>query len=323
MGGRFSDDKVPDSLKVKLDQEMLRTFLAVARLRSFSAAADLLYKSTSAISYRIKLLEDNLGTPLFQRTTRVVTLTPSGEYLYEKASQIFDWLQTLPNELKQMKEGIEPHFNLIINNLLYRADNMTLLLSHLAEKFPYTAFNVRRGVYMGVWDQMLHNGGQMALGAPGFDTIHDDFVTQPLGFVNWAFVVAPNHPLASAKEPLDNDALRVFPAINVEDTSLRISKRTAWKLPRQRELLVPDMQTKIACHVAGLGVGFLPVPIAHDLQRQQKLVELHVVAGRAPSPLSCAWRRSGSGQITNYLRDLILSKNRIIQPFLSPIDSVI
>jgi len=303
-----------------MGQDELRTFLAVARLRSFSAAADLLHKSTSAISYRIKTLEDSVDAPLFQRTTRAVTLTPSGEYLYEKASQIFGWLQTLPDELKQVKEGIEPHFNLVVNNLLYDADSTAQLLAHLAERFPYTAINVRRAVYMGVWDQMLHHGGHLALGVPGFDSIHDDFMTTPVGFVNWVFVVAPTHPLALAQKPLTNDELRAFPAINVEDSSVNITKRTAWRLSRQRELLVPDMQTKIACHVAGLGVGFLPAPVASALQRQRLLVERAVEAGRQPSPLALAWRRTGAGRITDSLRELCLANDRIVQPFFAPVD---
>jgi len=311
---------VSESLKSRLGQDELRTFLAVAKLRSFSAAADLLHKSTSAISYRIKTLEDSVAAPLFQRTTRSVTLTPSGEYLYEKASQIFDWLQTLPDELKQVKEGIEPSFNLVINNLLYDSASVAVLLAHLAERFPYTAISVRRAVYMGVWDQMLYNGGHLALGVPGFDSLHDDFLTTPLGAVNWVFVVAPGHPLALSQGPLGSDDLRVYPAINVEDTSVHITKRTAWRLPRQRELLVPDMQTKISCHVAGLGVGFLPAPIADELSRQRLLVERPVVVGRLPSPLALAWRRVGAGQITAYLRELCVARDSIIQPFFAPID---
>jgi LysR family transcriptional regulator, transcriptional activator of the allD operon len=311
---------VSESLKSRLGQDELRTFLAVAKLRSFSAAAEFLHKSTSAISYRIKTLEDSVAAPLFQRTTRTVTLTPSGEYLYEKASQIFDWLQTLPDELKQVKEGIEPSFNLVINNLVYDSASVAVLLAHLAERFPYTAISVRRAVYMGVWDQMLYNGGHLALGVPGFDSLHDDFLTTPLGAVNWVFVVAPGHPLAASQGPLANDDLRVYPAINVEDTSVHITKRTAWRLPRQRELLVPDMQTKIACHVAGLGVGFLPAPIAGELSRQGLLVERPVVVGRLPSPLALAWRRVGAGQITAYLRELCVTRDAIVQPFFAPID---
>lgn len=311
---------MPDFQKNQIDAEALHTFVTVAQLHSFSAAAELLHKTTSAISYRIKALEDSLGTALFQRTTRSVTLTPSGEVLLERASQIFEWLQTLPEELQQVRDGIEPHFTLVVNNLLYNADAVASLLAHLVGRFPHAAFEIRCSVYMGVWDEMIHNGGQMALGVPGFHTINDDFVTEALGIINWVFVVAPEHPLASAEGPLANDLLRRFPAVNVRDTSHRLAKRTAWKLPGQQELLVPDLEAKVACHRRGLAVGFLPAPVARELMRTDQLVERQVVVGRSPSPLALAWRRKGAGKITAHLRELCASRDALVLPLFAPMD---
>lgn len=62
-----------------LDPETLRTFLSVAENGSFSKAAERLCKTTATISYRIKLLEENTGVPLFIRTTRSVSMTPAGQ----------------------------------------------------------------------------------------------------------------------------------------------------------------------------------------------------------------------------------------------------
>ncbi|HEX4883535.1 MAG TPA: HTH-type transcriptional activator AllS [Casimicrobiaceae bacterium] len=306
----------------KLDPEALRTFVTVAQLRSFSAAADVLHKTTSAISYRIKSLEDSMGTPLFQRTTRSVSLTAAGEILLEKASQIFEWLHTLPEELKQVHDGIEPHFTLVVNNILYDARALGGLLADLHRRFPHAALKVRRAVYMGVWDEMLHGGGNVALGVPGFHTINDDFATLPLGIVNWVFVVAPSHPLASAPGPLTSDVLRRYPAVNVEDTSVRLTKRTAWRLPGQQELLVPDLHAKVACHIQGLGVGFLPAATVREQVRARLLVERPVKVGRSPSPLALAWRRPSEGRITRHLRSLCEDRDPLILPFLAPLDPV-
>lgn len=311
---------MPELQKNQIDAEALQTFATVAQLRSFSAAAELLHKTTSAISYRIKTLEDSLGTPLFQRTTRSVTLTPSGEVLLERASLIFEWLHTLPEELKQVRDGIEPHFTLVVNNLLYDADTIAALLEHLVAQFPHTVFEVRRGVYMGVWDELIHNGGQMAVGVPGFHTIDDEFVTEPLGVINWVFVVPPLHPLASAPAPLGNELLRRFPAVNVRDTSHRLTKRTAWKLPGQREFLVPDLAAKVACHRQGLAVGFLPGPVARELIHSKQLVERDVEVGRLPSPLALAWRRKDAGKITAHLRELCVSRDALVLPLFAPMD---
>lgn len=306
----------------KLDPEALRTFVTVAQLRSFSAAADVLHKTTSAISYRIKTLEDGMGTPLFQRTTRSVSLTPAGEVLLEKASQIFEWLQTLPEELKQVHDGIEPHFTLVVNNILYDARALAALLADLHQRFPHAGLRVRRAVYMGVWDEMLHGGGNLAFGVPGFHTINDDFATRPLGIVNWVFVVAPAHALATAPGPLPNDVLRRYPAVNVEDTSVRLTKRTAWRLPGQQELLVPDLHAKTACHMAGLGVGFLPSATVREHVRARLLVERPVKSGRSPSPLALAWRKTGAGRIAGHLRALCEARDPLVAPFFAPLDPV-
>lgn len=313
---------MPVARQPKLDPESLRTFVTVAQLRSFSAAAELLHKTTSAVSYRIRTLEDSMGTPLFQRTTRSVALTASGEVLLEKASQIFEWLQSLPQELKQINDGVEPQFSLVVNNILYDPDAVAALLADLHRLFPHTVFRVRRAVYMGVWDEMLHHGGQFAIGAPGFHTISDDFVTEPLGTVNWIFIVARDHPLATAPAPLGNDVLRRYPAVNVEDTSQHLSKRTAWRLPGQQELIVPDMHAKVACHMKGLGVGFLPMRSVQEALRAGVLVERTVSSGRSPSPLALAWRRAGAGRIAAHLRSLFASRAPLAAAFCTPLDPV-
>lgn len=290
-----------------LDLEAVRTFVAVARLKSFSAAAQQLHRTTSAVSYRIKALEDGTGTPLFVRTTRNVTLTPAGQVLLDKASQIFEWLQGLPDELRQVGENVEPRLTVVFNNLLHDSDGAAHLLAHLNRTFPHTEIEIRCAVYMGVWDELLHNGMHMAIGAPGFHTINDDFDTHPLGSIQWVFVMAPDHPLASLPEPLTNDELRRFPAINVEDTSTRLIKRVAWRLAGQKEMLVPDLRTKLVAHIAGAGVGFLPTTMAREHIRSGRLIERRVVQGRSPSPLSLVWRRNHVGRVGAHLRDLVLS----------------
>jgi LysR family transcriptional activator of the allD operon len=62
------------------------TFVAVAKLRSFSAAAEMLHKTTSAILH-IKTLEESVGTPLFKRTTGRVKLTPAARFCPRKRAR--------------------------------------------------------------------------------------------------------------------------------------------------------------------------------------------------------------------------------------------
>ncbi|TNC48594.1 LysR family transcriptional regulator [Rubellimicrobium rubrum] len=68
----------------------LVTFEAAARLESFTLAAGELGVTQAAVSRQIKLLEQDLGTPLFARGHRGVTLTPAGRLLASAATGAFD-----------------------------------------------------------------------------------------------------------------------------------------------------------------------------------------------------------------------------------------
>ncbi|GAA0424627.1 LysR family transcriptional regulator [Actinoplanes capillaceus] len=69
-----------------MDPHLLRTFVTVAETGSFSAAAERLNFTQSAVSQQIAALEADLGTPLLTR--RPVTLTPAGERLHRHATLI-------------------------------------------------------------------------------------------------------------------------------------------------------------------------------------------------------------------------------------------
>ncbi|MEE3191346.1 MAG: LysR family transcriptional regulator, partial [Pseudomonadota bacterium] len=64
-----------------MDTQSLKAFIAVAEQKSFSAAAESLYLTQSAVSKRIKQLEEQLGTTLFDRHNRTISLTEAGEAL--------------------------------------------------------------------------------------------------------------------------------------------------------------------------------------------------------------------------------------------------
>lgn len=76
-----------------LDIKPLRYFVALAETRNFHRAAARLHLSQPPLSRQIAALERELGTPLFERSTRVVTLTPAGESFYRDAVAILEALQ--------------------------------------------------------------------------------------------------------------------------------------------------------------------------------------------------------------------------------------
>ncbi|MCL4111512.1 UNVERIFIED_CONTAM: hypothetical protein GTU68_002296 [Idotea baltica] len=68
----------------------LRTFEAVARLKSFTKASDELSVTRAAVSHQIKNLEEYIGFPLFERHSRSISLTPAGEVALPKLREGFN-----------------------------------------------------------------------------------------------------------------------------------------------------------------------------------------------------------------------------------------
>ena len=71
-----------------MNQSALEGFVKIVELNSFSAAAEALYLSQSALSQQIRTLEGQLQFELFQHVPRRVVLTPAGWDFYPKAKQL-------------------------------------------------------------------------------------------------------------------------------------------------------------------------------------------------------------------------------------------
>lgn len=84
--------------------KLLQTFLLVAEERSFRNAAERLHRSHSAISTQIRVLEDQLGVRLFERTTRSIRLTAEGQQLLESARRAQYEMQ---QGLRQLREAAD------------------------------------------------------------------------------------------------------------------------------------------------------------------------------------------------------------------------
>ena len=73
-----------------LEIDLLRTFAAAAQSGSFTAAAELVARTQSAVSLQIQRLEEVVGKRVFERTSRSLALTPAGETLLGYARRILE-----------------------------------------------------------------------------------------------------------------------------------------------------------------------------------------------------------------------------------------
>ncbi|VEB22905.1 LysR family transcriptional regulator [Avibacterium volantium] len=304
----------------KFDINAIETFLTLAENGSFSVTAKKLHKTTATITYRVKTLESHLNVALFHRNTRQVRLTKEGEHLKQRLEMMLDDMNNLKTELVQIHQNIELSFDISINNLMYDKYTVSALLGFLSKNYPKTHFRVRREVYNGVWSRLLSEKSDFAIGAPGWTPISNRLDHYPMGELIWVFVASPKHPIRHYHGLLSNDILRQFTAINVADTSIHIRKRKGWLLKGQHEIVVPNLATKLAMHIDGIGVGFLPYFLAKPYLDSGQLIARQVVHPRANSPFCFSWLRKEKGHITQTLATMIKEKHPIMWNFTHHLD---
>jgi DNA-binding transcriptional LysR family regulator len=112
-----------------------KTVLEVARLGSFSGAADKLNLSTSSVSRQVNEFEQWLGAPVFQRTTRQVSLTNAGEFFIDRLQGISLDIDSLQEEARTLVESVRGRLR-ITSALYYTRRRITPYLKGFLERYP-------------------------------------------------------------------------------------------------------------------------------------------------------------------------------------------
>lgn len=113
----------------------LRTFLTVAAEGHLTRAAEKLYTSQPAVSGQIRMLEEELGVKLFDRTPKGMALTPAGTRLREQAARIIEAARAFKSEADGLRDKVAGELTLGLNN---QPDVLRLIptLQRLSEAYP-------------------------------------------------------------------------------------------------------------------------------------------------------------------------------------------
>ncbi len=276
--------------RAALSPENLGLLEAIARLGSMAAAARELGMVPSALTYRIRQIEDALDVLLFDRRARRAVLTPAGAELLRSGQHLLSELDAVARRVQRVATGWEPEFTIAADAVIARATLFELCEAFYAEGAP-TRLRLRAETLSGTIEALLSGQADIALGVPGDMTMLAEIQTAPLGTVSFVYAVAPHHPLARATHPLSDEDLREQRAVAVADSTTQRSRGLTHNLlPGQDVLTVPTMQHKLEAQLRGLGGGFLPLSLAQPYIDSGRLV---VKAVQRPNPslfVAYAWR---------------------------------
>ncbi|MGR3807207.1 LysR family transcriptional regulator [Pasteurella testudinis] len=283
-------------------EETLYIFVSVTRHQNFSKAAEELGLTPSAVSYAIKRIEAYLETKLFIRTTKSIELTEAGIYFYNKAESLINEFVSIKKKISTIEQGVESKLRICINSLLFQPKHTATLIHYIKNHFPSCQINISTEVYNGVWDAIVSNRADIAIGAPGILIDGGGIDYTEIGHIHWEFAIPTNHPLTTSPEPIKESLLRNYPTILVEDSASSIHKKVGWLLRGQEAICVPDFDIKLQCQILGDGIGFLPDYYIRDYIQQGILIKKEIQNPRQKSKMLLAYQHHVNGKVTNWIK---------------------
>ncbi len=262
---------------------------AVADAGSFAAAARLLNLVPSALSYRVRQIEDALDVLLFDRSARQARLTDAGAELLRQGSRLLAEIDAVANRVKRVATGWEPELTIAADALVARPVLMELACDFFKLQ-PPTRLRFRDETLSGTLLALTSGKADLALGVSPAPATNAGLHSQPMGPVGFVFAVAPHHPLATGEGTLSDDDLRRHRAVAVADSVQRGSGVTVSLLGGQDVFTVPTMQAKLDAQLRGLGCGFMPEPMARPYVETGRLVVRRVARTPLVAHPRYAWR---------------------------------
>jgi DNA-binding transcriptional LysR family regulator len=254
-----------------LDQ--LRGLITVIEEGSFSAAARKLHRVQSAISTAMANLENQLGVPLWDRTTKVARLTAQGHTILAAARKVCTEVDALRQLAAGMALGLEASVSLCVD-MLFPLTALVDLCKQFRGEFPSVDLRVDTQTMTGVSARVIDGSATIGVASPMGVTA--GLERKVLTTIQMIPVVSPQHPLAAVRGSISTAQLR--DAIQLVLSELQGEGHPDQAVLSPRTWRVRDLHTKHALLRAGLGWGNLPEHLVRDDLRARRLVPIRVEA---------------------------------------------
>lgn len=274
-----------------LTPDSLAMLQVIAEAGSFAAAARQLGLVPSALTYRVRQIEDALDVLLFDRSARQAKPTEAGAELLREGGRLLQDIDAVANRVRRVATGWEPQLTLSIDGVISPHTMLELVEAFYAMS-PPTRLKLRDGIMSGTREALTSGRADLAIGVSNIASDVAGLQQAPLGDLLFIYVVAPHHPLASMPEPITDAVMLRHRAVAVADSAQR-GGMTMGLLGGQDVLTVDTMQAKVQVQLRGLGGGFLPEPMVRPYLEAGRLVAKRVARPERQLRLHYAWGGSG------------------------------
>jgi len=193
-----------------VDLRQLEMAISVADNASFTRASQKLYVAQSAISRKIKLLEEELGEPIFKRVNKKIYITPAGETLLRYARRIFQDMRNAKLEISEIAHLERGQLRVGAGMLA-----CTYILPPVLERFKALHPRIDLEVITAPTDTLLSklSDNLIELGVFTLPIKHNDLQVVPLITEEMVVVTSPKHPVLSKESKINAEDLQNYPLI--------------------------------------------------------------------------------------------------------------
>ena len=193
----------------------LHVFYSVARLLSFTKAAETLHMTQPAVTFQVRQLEEHFNTRLFDRTHNKISLTEAGEKVYEYAERIFQLYNEMENSVRELTGEISGV--LILGASTTIAEYMLpSLLGDFKSKYPDVNIRLKVSNTDGIVSMVEHN--VIDLGVVEAPVNNKNLAVDVCRTDKLVAIVPPSHELAR-QERVSLNQITEYPYICREEGS--------------------------------------------------------------------------------------------------------
>lgn len=301
-----------------MDFDQLEIFLEVARLSSFSRAAEKRFRTQPAISSQIRALEEEVGARLLDRSGGRVSITAAGKLFFKYAEETIERRKTILTEIADTERV--PRGEIVVG-----ANEGTCLhilpdvFAQFKRDYPNVSVSIKRSDYAKILESIIENA--VDFGVVSLPVNDNRLEAQMIHRDHLVAITAPKHPLA-ARKTITVAELAAFPLVVPKLGHTRDALDALFYDHHVKPHLAMELDSSELLKrfvAAGVGIGFIARSNIEEDIRAKALVALTLADVHIRRDLALVFRKDKSlSRAARAFMDIALHRNNLAAAVTAP-----
>ncbi|MDF2655210.1 MAG: transcriptional regulator [Bacillota bacterium] len=279
-----------------MDIKMVNSFIQVARLKSFSKAAQILYVTQTGVSHHIGVLEEELGVKLLYRDKKTVQLTAAGEFFLKESYCLLSQYENAVEKTRGIAQGDDGMLKIGFFSMFDR-EMLSHVLTDYHQKSPKIKISLSQCSYRDMSWNLLNKVLDIGF---SFDLVSDELEEMKVYQAYPKLCVNRNHPLAQKEivhlEDLKGERIILFDKNKGQKESCEAyNQKNRLRLKLDHSLLVESMEDAMMLVNNNSGVSFLPELYSFVNPEKIAFVDQSVV--KVPFSIHAYWMKNNENPV--------------------------